>query len=539
MAKILVSYWRSDEISADATLNFWDGFFKALQECGNDVLVINNSFYGIWTSNTTNNRLVESYLMSEVKKFDPDLIIAFNNRILQKIVDWFEGPVVLYDGDELKFFSDLDTIHANIDRYKVFSIVDGWRSDYLDFGFRDDQIFYMPPGTKVTKDPSVAQTMNISFLGQRRYNLNNKVRDSILQGKDLDVFYNSYLDHIRTRNYDYSKLVRNNGAILSDDTYSDSDLWPLFDNSYLVFASVLDLGLHLGGHEGRWREIVDFIPQIAVTHSKARVFTLEENEFFYNSSKISLNINHPQGRGNGFSWRCWDVMASNACLVSSDSAELKRLTENHVKIPMFASPAEAREICKDLLDNPEKREEIVHLSQNFIEKNYRWEIRFKEMEEILGIQLIQEGHRGSIKKLKPISSELKNKVNNWNGIDPSRHAEVAAVKREKGVKSKIKSAAKQAKRLLDMAFRVYSKLYECVTEPKFMISYLILVSLLCFERIVCRNYFGLDILSINILPGIVYTGIILLALVLLYRPVRKTGNIIQRLLSTMYQFLKG
>lgn len=539
MAKILVSYWRSDEISADATLNFWDGFFKALQECGNDVLVINNSFYGIWTSNTTDNPLVESYLMSEVKNFNPDLIIAFNNRILQKIVDWFDGPVVLYDGDELKFFSDLDTIHANIDRYKLFSIVDGWRSDYLDFGFQNDQIFYMPPGTKVTKDPSVVQAMNISFLGQRRYYLNNKVRDAILQGKNLDVFYNSYLDHIRTRNYDYTKLVRNNGGILSDDTYSDSDLWPLFDNSYLVFASVLDLGLHLGGHEGKWREIVDFIPQIAATHSKARVFTLEENEFFYNSSKISLNINHPQGRGNGFSWRCWDIMASNACLVSSASSELKRLTENYVKIPMFSSPAEAREICKDLLDHPEKRAEIVHLSQDFIEKNYRWEIRFKEMEAILGIQLIQEGRCGSIKKLKPISSELANTLNKWNGIDPTKHAKVVSVKREQGLKHKIKSAAKQAKRLMDMAFGFYSKLYDCVTESKFVKSYLLLVSLLCFERIVCRNHFGLEILSINILPGTIYTGIILLALALLYRPVRKAGVIIQRLLSTLYQFLKG
>lgn len=538
MAKILVSYWRSDEISAGATLNFWDGLFKALQECGNDVLVINNSFYGIWTSNTTDNPLIESYLMSEVKKFDPDLIIAFNNRILQKIVDWFDGPVVLYDGDELKFFSDLDTIHKNIDRYKLFSIVDGWRSDYLDFGFRDDQIFYMPPGTKVTKDPSVEQKMNISFLGQRRYYLNNRVRDSIIQGKDLDILYNSYLDHLKTKNYDYTKLVRKNGALLSDSTYSDADLWPMFDDSYLVFASVLDLGLHLGGHEGRWREIADFIPQIAATHSTGRVFTLEENEYFYNSSKISLNINHPQGRGNGFSWRCWDVMASNACLVSSDSSELKRLTEKHVKIPVFTSPAEAREICKDLLDHPEKREEIVRLSQDFIDKNCRWEMRFKEMEELLGIKLIQKEHKGTIKKLKPITAELASTVNSWNGIDPSKHAKVVSVKREKGLKNTIKSIGKQMKKLLDLILWIYLKLYECVTEPKFIISYLILVSLLCFEKIICRNYFNLEIVSVNLLPAVVYSGIILLVLVLLYRPVRKVDFTIRRLLSTLHQYLK-
>ena len=33
------------------------------------------------------------------------LIIAFNNRILQSIVDKYKDiPIVLYDGDELKFF---------------------------------------------------------------------------------------------------------------------------------------------------------------------------------------------------------------------------------------------------------------------------------------------------------------------------------------------------------------------------------------------------------------------------------------------------
>ena len=77
-------------------------------------------------------------------------------------------------------------------------------------------------------------------------------------------------------------LFRKNVGEKSDLQFSDADLWPLFDQSYLIFANLLDMGLHLGGHEGAWCDIAPFIPQIAVTHDRSRVFNLEENQNFYN-----------------------------------------------------------------------------------------------------------------------------------------------------------------------------------------------------------------------------------------------------------------
>lgn len=400
MAKILVSYFRSDEVSVNDTLCFFDSFFKELREAGNDVLAINNAYYGIFNPNRTNNEKIRAYLLSEAIKFSPELIITFNHRILQDILDEFKDiPVVIYDGDELRYFSDLEVIKENIDRYKVFSIVKDWRQDYLDFGFKENQIFYLPPGTSVKKDLNLPVTMNISFLGQRRFFLSTKLTDAIKKGQELDKFYSTYKEFLSTKKYDYEKLYKKNTAYSTDLDLSDADLWPLFDQSYLIFANLLDLGLHLGGHESGWRDIVDFIPQIAITHNKAKIFSLSENQDFYNSSKISLCPMHPQANGKGYSWRCYDIMASNACLVSSYSSELREATKNFVNLPMFDTPYEARTICKDLLENESKRKEIVLASQDFIEQNGRWVDRIKKMEQILDLKLICPNHKGSFKKL--------------------------------------------------------------------------------------------------------------------------------------------
>ena len=400
MARILVSYFRSDEVSVNETLCFFDSFFKELTDCGNDVLAINNAYYGIFNPNRTNNLEVRDYLLKEAIKFDPELIITFNHRILQEILDEFEDiPVVIYDGDELRFFSDLDVIKENINRYKVFSIVENWRKDYLDFGFKDNQIFYLPPGTSVKKDSEVVPTMNISFLGQRRFFLSSKLKNCIQEGRDIDKIYNMYLDFLKTHDYSYENIYRRNMAYNSDVSLSDADLWPLFDQSYLIFANLLDLGLHLGGHEAGWRDIVDFIPQIATVHSKARVFTLEENQNFYNSSILSLCPMHPQAQGKGYSWRCYDIMASNACLVPSYSSELKREIKEYVDLPMFNTPQEARDICKKLLDDEPYRKSLVEASQHFIEDNGRWIDRIRKMENILNMKLIFENKKGELKKL--------------------------------------------------------------------------------------------------------------------------------------------
>ena len=177
MARVLISYYRSDELSAGTTLCFYESLFHELKKYGNDVLAINMAYYGIFNPNVTKNGAFESYLVQEAVKFSPEVIIAFNHHILRAILKVLDVPVVIYDGDELRFFADLDIIKKDISRYKIFSIVKDWRQSYLDFGFRDNQVFYMPPGTAIVGDKDVKQDKPISFLGQRRYFLSTKLNE--------------------------------------------------------------------------------------------------------------------------------------------------------------------------------------------------------------------------------------------------------------------------------------------------------------------------------------------------------------------------
>ncbi len=399
MAKVLISYYRSDEISAGTTLCFYESLFHELKKHGNDVLAINMAYYGAFNPNVIENKAFENYLVQEAVRFAPDVMIAFNHHILRSILKVIDVPVVVYDGDELRFFADLDIIKKNIARYKIFSIVKDWRQTYLDFGFRGEQVFYMPPGTAIAQDKSIKQNKPISFLGQRRYFLSSKLNECIKKGENIRYFYDLYLDFLKTKNYDYVELFRKDVEEKCGLHLTDVDLWPLFDQSYLIFANLLDMGLHLGGHEGAWCDIAPYIPQIAVTHDRSRVFNLEENQRFYNSSVLSLCPMHPQAKGEGFSWRCYDIMASNACLVSSTSRELREQTKGWVDLPMFDTPAEARKICGTLLKDEKRREELCACSHEFIEQNGRWSHRFREMEQILDLHLLDEKCEGSFRKL--------------------------------------------------------------------------------------------------------------------------------------------
>ena len=531
MARILITYWRSDEISANATLNFWDGLFQEFCNSGNDILAINNSFYNIWISNKTDVPTVNDYIHKEVELFNPELIIAFNNRILQSIVDKYKDiPIVLYDGDELKFFSDLDTIKKNISRYKVFSIVNGWRQDYLDFGFKENQIFYMPPGTAICSDSSVKQTKNISLLGQRRFYLNDLVLKRIKEDKDCDYFYKAYLEHIRTGSFNYKELFLNNGGKNSDVKYSDSDLWPIFDDSYLLLANLLDLGLYIGGHEGHWRDIVDYIPQLAVAHNLSRVFTLEENQTFYNSSVLSLNPMHPQARGKGFSWRSFDIMASNACLVSSYSSELADLTKSTVKIPMFASPSEARYICQNLLEHKELRDEIVNASHEYVKNNCRWPKRFKEMEEILGIKLLFENKKGSFKKLDYIVPEEyfenSNKYIDYN-FKKTNNSNIVYV--DNYIKQN------SLKLILKTLWSLYGKFSDKVKNASFLRIEMFLIISLYILRVILNIYIPENLIASKIILFIIgmlaVFGLFCLFMAILYKPIRTILKIFYKILK--------
>ena len=94
-----------------------------------------------------------------------------------------------------------------------------------------------------------------------------------------------------------------------------------------------------------------------------------------------------------------DVMASNACLVS-DYHEDFNLYFPKVPIPLYDSPAEAKEVCSKLLKEENLRKDIVAQCHEIIEEKYRFKRYRKNWEDILGISLCSK-EKGTIEFLFP------------------------------------------------------------------------------------------------------------------------------------------
>ena len=394
MARILLSYYKIQELEKKAIHVFWEGLIKELENNGNELYVINTGYFNTYNSNVVNNASLNSLILEEVRKFNPELIITFNHRIPQSILDNFKDiPTIIWDGDELQYFCDLEYIKDNIDRYKLFSIVSSWEKNYLDFGFNKNQIFYIPPATAI-RAKNIEQDKNISFLGMLHYHKNtiSKIISENIYNKQ---FKKIMLDYYNNVDFNYEKLFyKYLGSDYSKLNLQSADLFFLFNLRIIVLLNLMDLDLTICGD--RWNMILNLLPQLALNYDNKRIWTLQENEDFYNSSKISISPIHPQARGCGFPWRIFDIMASNACLVCEQSLDLKKLTKDYVDIPMFHTPWEARELCIHLLNNENKRKDIVSASQEYINKNARWINRFKDIENILNIKIVNLDKKGSV-----------------------------------------------------------------------------------------------------------------------------------------------
>ena len=147
------------------------------------------------------------------------------------------------------------------------------------------------------------------------------------------------------------------------------------------------MGLELYGTKN-WVSDLYNEPNLTLCYNPKLIYTLEDNQRIYNTSKIGININHHQAT-TGFSWRVCDIMASNACLVSSYSADFKKLFPN-IDIPTFTNEFEAYCLCKKLIENENYRLDIVAKCNEIIDEKYRFKHILKIMEDFLGQHLHEE-----------------------------------------------------------------------------------------------------------------------------------------------------
>ena len=381
MAKILITLWQND-IFDNSTKNlfcYYESLVKELIKFGNQVFVVNKRFIAqdFWVPDIK----YKGDLINQVKKFDPDLIIAFNNQIFDGLLENTHCPVALFDADGILMFSCRDMIKKYSNRYYMISSYKNWESDYENIGILKNRVFNIHTATAIHTEKKEKNT-NISFIGSKFDNKLSLNIKNYIKNSNLNI-YSMKKEYWENNIYDYEMLLKKHCPDLDCSMF---DAYNIFDNRNYILTSVLDLGLKLYGKN--WLSLNDTNIDLMSAYDKTPVYSLKQNQDVYNSSKVNLSISHPQCKGYAYPWRCYDIMASSGLLICSYSKLLKDLTKKYVKIPMYQSPYEARELCKYALSNPSWCEDIILASNDFIEKYGRWEDNFKILENIFNINLI-------------------------------------------------------------------------------------------------------------------------------------------------------
>lgn len=426
---------------------FYEGFTAALAREGNEVLVIiNNKFIkNHWGNNKTKKNVDKKKLSQEIMNFNPDLVITANNSLYEEIPNLVTCPIVIYCTDSPSGFVDRDILKDNIGRYHIFlpseTLIPMTR-EYFGYDMKCLEILqYATDFQAETMD----QDKNISFIGTNFSFVGDKFR-STFDGKFHDPKYKA--DFIKFINLFKKDVLRKPDAYLAElglapdflGSISHIELLNLFSSNFRIqtLAAIADLDLSLYGRKD-WYNVCDYSLDTSLSFVDQEVSSVLDNQNIYNSSKVSINISHSQA-GTAFSWRVRDVMACNSALVSDHREDIVTEFGKYVKIPTFTNPFDARILCQKLLTDEVWRKEIVAGSQLSIEEGHRFKHRIKHVQDILGITLLNDSKKGSLKFLNPdeffLSPTLSQKLMGENG--PVRVANRARVNLTRVLKTKMK-----------------------------------------------------------------------------------------------------
>ena len=124
MAQVIVIHYGGVKVNGKyETLVFYEGLISALRENGNNVMeIITNDFLNrAWNgSNELRPEIQSERLMGDILRFQPDLIISFNNSSIKGLEKSVDCPIAIWDADHFYHFNDLDELRANINRYIFF-----------------------------------------------------------------------------------------------------------------------------------------------------------------------------------------------------------------------------------------------------------------------------------------------------------------------------------------------------------------------------------------------------------------------------------
>lgn len=399
--------------------SYVQGFTNALARMGNLVKsIVVNGFQQSTMDNT-------------VISFKPDFIFTINNAGISKnILDRTDCPIVLVVSDSLPFLNNLDLVHKNKDRYYFLHTSEDSYNQIND-------VFPETPENRnvilghVTdlRKKDIEQDIPISFVGSlgnwdKSFSLywENAVNhtdfsdqyqiDLLIQKKK--AFLDQQKEYLASP-LDTKSSVLHNSALPDFDTitgfrYTRAVVYlHTCNRRFAVLEQLMDLGLKIYSYPRGMVDVVRYNLKMFECFDFTPSVTLADSERTFNRSKISMNLPHAHVV-KGFSWRVPDILASNACLLADYRPDLKKLMTGYIDMPMYQSPAEARELAQKLLKDDVWRKEIVAASQQMIEDKCRFEHRLRKVAEKTGLKLEYPEEKGWQELIRKVIPKIEYKA---------------------------------------------------------------------------------------------------------------------------------
>lgn len=398
MAKIFVSFFNAinDKDNPYVVPGFYEAFLNGLKQAGNEILAYGVTVWKLPYENCPVD------IKKQIKEFDPDLIILFNN-FFYDISDDFDCPIIIYEVDSFLYYQNKEVLRQKPDRFLYF-VPQTMSVEVLrdNLGVDKNKILYLPFFSEIYPQKTEFQN-NIIFIGSK-FSVNGSpcvVKDFMKQNpNDKQRLLMKEIVNTIEMNPFISKedLVKHLGEIdpLVEqflDMGIDSIITHVCDERRIrSLLEIDDLGLCIYGTPN-WGTDMPFLQKLSLCYNNKLVYSLQDQQNIYNSSKIGFNVNHVQAM-SGFSWRVADIMASNACLVSEYKPDFGVLFPK-IKLPLFNSQFEARELCVKLLKDESLRKDIVSACNEVIDEKYRFKHVLAKIEEFTGICLHQQA-QGSL-----------------------------------------------------------------------------------------------------------------------------------------------
>lgn len=402
MAKVVITHFSGIfHQGAWQSSCFYDGLVSELQAAGHDVLHFITSDYICQPWNGENRSFYAELgqkLIQEIKSFNPDLVISFNNSSVQGLEDALTCPIALWDADSFQFFSDKKNIEKKADRYHYLSFSTAGELDYQKhLKISANRICRVPVVTAVKNRP-LEKRYNISFIGNPFFPTEG-TRRLLSENKKyfIELLNNPH-------------LISPDDPILKKYDLKPSNLQHIFagEKRLLTVANLAALGVDLFG-PAEWQEIYPFSIHAAIGYHPQKTYSLEHNSNIYNASHLSLSAAHSQNI-TGYPWRVPDILASGAVLISDRKSDLISDFGDKIDLQIYDSPTEAYNLAKHLLNNPEKRRDLVAQANDVIDNSRRWPHAFQLITQHTGVNLsFQGGVPGAYRRLEIV-------LDGWRGM---------------------------------------------------------------------------------------------------------------------------